>query len=163
MQTVDACRNASELSEMHTTMELKAEGITNAVALRWFPYLGWDTVWAYEIFRLNTSNNLFERIGRVNNTTLNFIDTQTYCHKLFTYKIKALKNNIFSWSDTASAIPLFDANTPNTRTLRVTVEDNGTVLLQWFRRKHNYALFYFLFVPNFLEHYKILQIFHLFH
>jgi gliding motility-associated-like protein len=142
MQTVDACRNVSEISEKHTTMELKAKGITNAVSLKWLPYLGWDTIWAYEIFRLNTSNNLFEIIGRVNDTTLNFIDSQTYCHKLFTYKIKAINSSKSSWSDTASAIPLFDANTPNTRTLRVTVEDNGSVLLQWFKRKHKYPFKY---------------------
>jgi hypothetical protein len=69
---------------------------------------------------------MFERIGRVKDSTLNFIDSQTYCHKLFTYKIKAINSSTSSWSDTASAIPLFDANTPNTRTLRVTVEDNGS-------------------------------------
>jgi gliding motility-associated-like protein len=144
MQTVDACRNVSEKSELHTTMELKAQGIVNAVSLSWKPYIGWDSVQAYEVYRLNTHNNKWLRIAKLGDSIRTYVDSQIYCHKLFTYQIKALFNDISSNSDTSSAIPLFVASTPATRSIRATVEDNNTILLQWYKRKHAYPFQYIL-------------------
>lgn len=144
MQTVDACKNVSTISEKHTTMELKAEGIVNAVSLSWSPYLGWDSVIAYEVYRYHEASNQFLKIARLADSSRSYIDSQIYCHRLFRYQIKAVQFNTYSLSDTAAAIPLFEATTPFTRTIRVTVEDDGSVLLQWYKRKHQYPFNYII-------------------
>lgn len=138
MQAIDVCNNISEPSKKHTTVELKAEGITNAVQLIWTPYLGWDTVENYTIFRLNEQSKKFDKIGKVGGSSLSYIDSQAFCHKLTFYQVLASYQSIVSYSDTAAAIPLFVASTPQTRALRATVENNKNVLLQWHKRQHKF-------------------------
>ncbi|MCF8427717.1 MAG: PKD domain-containing protein [Bacteroidia bacterium] len=138
MQAVDVCNNYSLPSKTHTTMELKAKGLVNAIQLDWSPYLGWDSVTNYTIFRLNDESKQFDKIGKIGGEILSFVDTQVYCHKISTYKVMASFQGIVSFSDTAAAIPLFLATTPQTRTVRATVENNKNVLVQWYKRTHKF-------------------------
>jgi gliding motility-associated-like protein len=138
MQAVDVCNNRSEPSRRHTTVELKANGVVNAVQLNWTPYVGWDSVNTYVVYRLNEQLNLFEKIGEVPGSNLAYVDSLVYCHKLTFYKVMASYGGQVSMSDTAAAIPLFLANTPHTRTVRATVENNRQVLVQWQKRNHKF-------------------------
>lgn len=138
MQAIDVCNNRSEPSALHTTIELKAVGVTNAVQLSWTPYVGWDSVSNYSILKLNEQLNIFEKIGMVDGKQLAYTDSMVYCHKLAYYKVMANIGSLVSYSDTAAAIPLFVATTPHTRTVRATVENNKDVLVQWFKRNHTF-------------------------
>lgn len=138
LQAIDVCNNRSEPSRRHTTVELKAKGVVNAVQLSWTPYLGWDTVRSYAIYRLNEQSKIFEKIDEIDGSNLGYIDSQAFCHKLTFYKVMASYGGQVSMSDTAAAIPLFVASTPHTRTVRATVENNKHVLVQWQKRNHKF-------------------------
>ncbi len=142
LKAVDACKNISEASNTHTSIELKAKGLVNSVALQWTPYQGWDSVWNYSIFKLNEQNGVFEKIGSTLGNTNTFIDTQVFCHKVIRYKVRGEFDKVISWSDSAAAIPLFEPNTPQTRAVRATVRNNNSILVQWWKRKHNYNFEY---------------------
>lgn len=142
LRAVDACRNISKPSETHTTIELKATGKVNAVELKWNPYQGWDSVWRYSVYRFNEQTRNFDKIASTNGSTLTYLDTQVFCHKLFRYKVRGEKANLFSWSDSAAAVPLFEPTTPQTRAVRATVIQNKEVLVQWWKRKHRYSFQY---------------------
>ncbi|MDZ4668741.1 MAG: PKD domain-containing protein [bacterium] len=144
LTSVDACKNVSLADEVHTTIELKATGVENAVDLAWTPYIGWDSVQFYTIYKLDEQTKNFRKIGQVRGKELVFTDTQIYCHKVHYYKVKGEFGSIESTSDTAAAIPIFKAFTPSTRALRATVAGNTNVLIQWFKRQYYYPFSYVL-------------------
>jgi hypothetical protein len=111
LKAVDACKNISEASNTHTTIELKAKGLVNSVALQWTPYQGWDSVWNYSIFKLNEQSGVFEKIGSTLGNTTTFIDSQVFCHKVIRYKVRGEFEKVISWSDSAAAIPLLSPAT----------------------------------------------------
>lgn len=150
MQTEDVCKNVSALSNMHTTVELKAKGIINAVGLQWTKYIGWDSVSQYYIYKINpkTHSNSFELIDSVDGKTLNYIDTNIFCFKPLYYRIKAIRRYPdfqFSWSDTAGAVPLYQTLLPSTQNIRATVINNSSVLLQWTKRIYKTPFSYVIY------------------
>lgn len=144
----DVCKNVSEPSEIHTTVELKASAIDNAVQLNWTPYMGWDSIHQYDIYRLSDSDMLYHFIGTVPGNTRAYIDSGVMCFKTYYYKILAIEQGVanqYSWSDSSGAQPRFLPTVPATRNIRATVLNNRYVLVQWRRKLHKYAYSYLIY------------------
>lgn len=135
---VDVCNNVSDTAVKHTTVELQAKGINNAVSLKWTPYVGFSGLKNYEIWRNNTdSPGVFVLIKTVSPLTYNYVDTTVKCFTNYVYQLKAVSNatpTVVSWSDTALASPIFLTTLPGTKNFRATVVDDDVVLLQWYKR-----------------------------
>jgi len=122
-------------SRTHTTMNLTGNKGINKSILDWTPYVGWDTIWRYVIYRQNVYNPLeWDSIGYVRGDSMHFEDTSIICYRTHLYKIKAVELNGFnqiSWSDTASVTPLYIPNVLKNEIVRATVEPDNTVLIEW--------------------------------
>lgn len=144
----DVCKNVSAPSEVHTTVELKASGIDNAVQLSWTPYMGWDGIHQYQIYRLSDSDMLYHFIGAVPGNTREFMDSSLVCFKTYYYKVLAIEQGNASqqsWSDSSGAQPRFVPTVPGTRNIRATVVNNRNVLVQWRRKAHKYTYSYLIY------------------
>ncbi|TAE90443.1 MAG: PKD domain-containing protein, partial [Bacteroidetes bacterium] len=146
---IDVCNNISDASRIHTTVELTATPAINAVALKWTPYIGFDTIKQYEIWRNNSdSGNLFVYINQVSGDSLAYIDTTVTCFTTYYYKIKTIElngNNAFSQSDTSGAVPIYEPTMPSTKNIRATVVNDRSVLLQWAKRTHEIKFTYVIY------------------
>jgi len=144
LTATDYCSNTSEFSETHTTIELTAKGVVFANELRWNNYKGWATQpRTYEVYKLNFITNEFEKYAQVPGNTIQYIDSSALCNVVSYYRVKALfdeTESIYSWSDTSGSKPLYVNTIPTPEHIRVTVEDNVRILLQWKKKTHTYAL-----------------------
>lgn len=146
---VDLCNNLSLPSELHTTVELKARNVENAIALSWTPYKGFDTIDRYEIWRNNKdSGDTFVHIHSVPGDSLNYKDTSITCFTRYFYQIKTIEKGgdaQISWSDTSGAIPDYAPTMPPTGNIRATVVNDSYILLQWHKRLHKIPFRYFVY------------------
>lgn len=145
MVAVDVCRNQSKLSKLHRTVELKAAGATNAIALNWTPYQGFDTAKVYEIWKKAPGDAAFSQLTTVHGDTTHYTDSMVFCHQLYFYRIKTVETgNLMqiSWSDTSGAIPVYVPVLPVPENIRATVENNSYVRMEWHQAKHNRAFTY---------------------
>lgn len=142
MYAMDVCMNRSTFSQTHTTVELKANAIGNAVHLKWTPYKGWDSIKHYEVWKNDPElGNDFHKIAETPADSLNYIDTNIVCFKPYNYRIMAVESggqSQISWSDTSSATPIFIPLVPGTKNIRATVVDNKYVRVEW--RSRGYKL-----------------------
>lgn len=149
MYAIDICRNVSGMSQTHTTVELKAKAISNAVQLDWCAYQGWDSVQRYVIFRNDPDKgNVFVRIDSTTADVLTYIDTNITCFKPYNYRILAVEfegKKQVSWSDTANATPTFIPIVPGTRNIRATVMNNEYVRVEWRPRKFKLGFRYAIY------------------
>jgi gliding motility-associated-like protein len=146
----DVCLNESPPGVKNTTVELKAVGVINAIRLDWTPYIGWDSVKSYEVYRLNPDSAMdgFVHIATVGRDTLDYTDTNIICYKPFFYRIRSIQDSgwqQFSWSDTSGAVPIFQTTVPGTRNIRATVVNDKSVLLEWRERKHKLPFTYLIY------------------
>jgi gliding motility-associated-like protein len=140
LQAMDVCRNISGMSEQHQTVELKAKGSVNSVALDWTPYTGFDTTLVYEIWRTTAPDFPYSLLTTVPVTTLHYDDTSVLCHQVYYYHIRTVETDSMlqvSWSDTAGAIPEYVPVLPTPENIRTTVVNNKYVLLEWHKVLHN--------------------------
>lgn len=141
--TEDVCRNISDKSQAHTTINLEAKGVVLANQLKWNHYVGWDKVNRYQIYRQKPSSSLFDLIGQVDGGINEFYDSSALCHMPSYYKVMALQDGndtVFSYSDTSGATPIYENRIPVPEHIRVTVIENQKVLLQWIPRNFVYPL-----------------------
>lgn len=149
LRSVDVCNNVSDTSYKHTTVELKATAVTNAIRLNWTPYAGFNITDKYEIWKndpLESAN--FTKIAEVGADTLQYLDTNIVCHRLFNYRIKTIElggNEQISWSDTSGAIPLYAPTMPGTENIRATVVNDRHILLEWHKRTHKIPFIYAIY------------------
>jgi gliding motility-associated-like protein len=145
----DVCNNLSDTSTIHTTVELSTKPVINAIALKWTPYVGFDTIKQYEIWRNNAdSGSTFVYINEVSGDSLAYIDTAISCFTTYYYKIKTVEqngNNAFSWSDTSGSVPIYVPTMPPTKNIRATVVNDRSVLLQWSKRTHEIKFTYLVY------------------
>ncbi len=138
VSAVDVCGNVSDTSVMHTTVELTARALTNAVGLKWNPYAGFAAIKQYEIWRNNPdSGTNFVKIISLRSNLTQYIDTTARCFTTYLYKIKTVSgidNTVVSWSDTSGASPVYLTNLPGTDIFTATVIDDDYVSLQWMKR-----------------------------
>ena len=137
LEVQNACGliSASDSSSIHCVIETKAVGDTNRNLIRWTPYMGWDSVSVYEIFRKETlEEEDFELIGTVEGSALTYVDSLLYCNVEYDYRIQGVEhhgNLQVSWSDTARAIPEWDYTPPPNKLVRATVDDDIEVRVEW--------------------------------
>ena len=144
---IDVCRNTSPESETHTTVELKATGLANSIALQWTPYVGFDTSKYYQIWR-KTPETDFAPLDSVTGNTLSYTDTSVLCKQVYYYRIQTIETDSMlqtSWSDTAGAIPVYLNILPTPENIRATVVNNKSVLLEWHLAKHNRLFTYHIY------------------
>jgi gliding motility-associated-like protein len=149
LYALDVCLNKSEFSNKHTTVELKARGISNAIQLNWTPYTGWIAVKNYEIWKNDPDKgNDFYKIATVKGDDLGFTDTNITCYKPYHYKIKSIEDGgsgQVSWSDTSRAQAIFVPSAPATQAIRATVVNNDYVRIEWHKRTYKLPFSYMLF------------------
>ncbi len=149
LYAIDVCRNVSDFSETHTTVELTATATGNAVFLKWTPYKGWDSIERYEVWKNDPDfGNSFYKIAETQQDTLNYTDTNIVCFKPYNYRILAVEKGgklQVSWSDTSTATPKFVPLVPGTRNIRATVENNKYVRLEWRQQAYKLPFRYAIF------------------
>ncbi len=116
----------------HCTIELKGKSLVNASELRWSPYAGWPVDF-YTIYR-QKSALIWDSIGRVDGSILQYIDTNITCYQTHVYRVKArelLGFTEFSFSDTCHVKPIYinKVNPPVMR--RTTVVNDEYVRVDW--------------------------------
>ncbi|MCB9233932.1 MAG: PKD domain-containing protein [Bacteroidia bacterium] len=134
---VDSCGQRSDLnqSQTHCTVELQATGGLMQVDLSWSPYIGWDTVMGYEIYRVMDylpGNSTL--IATVSGQVFSWTDQNYPCPGQNCYRIQALSGLLFhekSWSDTSCASPLDTIILPTSTVVQATVENDADVRLNW--------------------------------
>lgn len=138
VQVVEECATSEiDSSRVHCTMNLTATPGVRQAELAWTPYIGWENVERYEVYRevsTNPSNNKWVQVGQVPGGDTTFIDPTIQCYTQHAYHIRAVEqdgNGAWSWSDTSRALPVWEANVPVTELIRATVEDDEDVLVEW--------------------------------
>jgi gliding motility-associated-like protein len=150
ISAIDICNNRSAVSPTHTTVELKAWPIDNAIKLAWTPYKGFGAIKCYEIWRNNPdSSSDFYLIKDVSAGTLQYIDTSIYCFTNYYYRIKTVAQDAdtskYSWSDTSGATPVYVSSLPGTNIVRATVLNDRYVLVQWNKQAYDVSFKYLIY------------------
>lgn len=149
LYAMDVCRNKSDFSEVHTTVELKATGIPNAIRLNWTPYTGWNKIKSYEIWKNDPDKgSVYNKVASVEPNLLTYTDTNITCFKPYNYRIKSVEDGEagqISWSDTSMAIAQFAALAPSTNNIRATVLNNQFVRVEWLPRTFKLPFKYVIF------------------
>ncbi|MEM7515216.1 MAG: gliding motility-associated C-terminal domain-containing protein, partial [Bacteroidota bacterium] len=103
------------------------------VEVFWTPYIGWESVAAYRIFRtLNLPNRPPEFIGEVDGEETSFTDSTTYCEQEYVYKVEAISpNSLSSWSDTNIGRAFHVDPTEAVHMINATVVNNEEVQIEW--------------------------------
>lgn len=133
---VDVCGNRSSLAQAqkHCTMDVEAQAAIEAVDVTWTPYIGFDSVRQYEIYRVTNYNPAQAvLLANVNGTTHSYRDSNLVCGLKYCYRIKAIEAGGYSqvsWSDTSCAMPVFP-NFFSMETVHATVEQDRDILVEW--------------------------------
>ena len=132
------CKVKTNLSKLkkHCTVEATAIGGLNKIDLDWNPYIGWNQVDSYYVYREERLiPDSFTQIGKVDGNTLVYTDTTIYCREELFYKILAKQrtNRIvqWSWSDSTGAKPIYENTVPPNEIWRTTVVDDEYTNLEW--------------------------------
>ncbi len=124
-----------ELSQEHCTIETKAYGQLDANHVKWSPYIGFDSIARYEIWRQDYDlPEAYVLLDSVKSDQLNYIDTLITCNIRKNYRIKAIQSGGFeeySNSDTATAKPYYINTTKPNYAWRTTVENNEFSRVEW--------------------------------
>lgn len=120
----------------HCTVEATAKGKLNAIDIDWNPYIGWNEVDSYYVYRQERLiPDSFTMIGKVDGNTFLYTDTTIYCRDELFYKILA-KQKVnalphWSWSDSTAAKPIYENTVPPNEIWRTTVVDDEYTNLEW--------------------------------
>ncbi|MEM7373086.1 MAG: PKD domain-containing protein [Bacteroidota bacterium] len=122
------------LTNHHCTIEARATAIPGQIILEWNPYIGWNRVDQYEIYKVDnygTINASF--VGIVPGNTTRFVETFDDCFTDISYRIRAIGETPLeiSWSDTTMIISETGTVGRANQLVRTTVENNEDVLVEW--------------------------------
>jgi gliding motility-associated-like protein len=137
VSTQNLCLYSSDLnmSREHCTIETKATGYLDANRVSWSPYIGFDSISRYQVWRQDYDNGgPYELLDSVSSTNLNYVDTLIMCNTRKNYRIKAIQFGGFSeysFSDTAAAKPYYINTTKPNYAWRATVENNEFARVEW--------------------------------
>lgn len=137
VQVKNLCQMSSNLglAKEHCTIETKATGEFESNRVVWSPYIGFDKIRQYQIWRADESSPAqYELIDTTDGKTLKYIDSVMSCFTRKYYRIKAIQDGGFreySNSDTAAAKPYYVNNTLPNYAWRTTVENNQFLRLEW--------------------------------
>lgn len=144
MVAVDVCRNTSEFSRTHTTVDIEATPSINSIELNWTSYDGFGSK-QYEIWRKKPEDPSFSYLITVSGDSLHYTDTNVFCHQPYLYAVKTIQTDSllqYSWSDTSGAEPEYVPLLPVPQNKRVTVVNNQFVRLEWYSVNYNRAFTY---------------------
>jgi len=122
------------LSREHCTIELRAVGGIEAVELSWEAYQGWDRVRSYQLFRVNDYDpNDMVILGDFSANERSYTDLDMYCYDSYSYRLLARgpEPGLLSFSDTAFATPLHLQPDQQANILKVSVENNDHIQVEW--------------------------------
>ncbi len=124
------CKSKQDLEDIqpHCTVELSAEGDTNKCILNWNPYVGWNEVESYQIYRSTSEKDSFHFLTYVDGKLHTYTDEHIVCSGIHQYRILAIETNgkETSWSDTCQAKPIYVNEVPRpTIQLSSIWNDNG--------------------------------------
>jgi gliding motility-associated-like protein len=148
------CGVESVLADLvkHCTIETKAVGDTNASLVNWSPYVGWNDVAAYRIWRKKRDEANYTLLNTVPGDVLSYIDTAVYCNVEYDFHIEGVENagnNENSFSDTAGSKPIHFQVVPAPELWRTTVDNNQYVHTEWLMPvKPKYPVAYFSLIRN---------------
>jgi gliding motility-associated-like protein len=124
-----------DFSREHCTIETKARGFLDANKVSWSPYIGFDSIARYQIWRQDfDQKGPYELLDSVSSAQLNYTDTLITCNTRKNYLVKAIQHEGFreySFSDTASAKPYYINTTLPGYAWRATVENNEYTRVEW--------------------------------
>lgn len=109
VQLIDKCNNPDRSSTLHRTIHLSVtKGNRPFAQLVWTPYLGWDSIAYYRIFR-RTGNEDYSEIKRVAAGDTSYID-KTVCNVDYEYLVSAVDESLkfFSSSNSVKFNPFYD-------------------------------------------------------
>lgn len=123
------------LTQEHCTIETKTKGLFESNEVKWTPYIGFDSIARYEIWRSdNHDRRTYVFLDSVSSGTRTYLDTNFSCFVSKHYLIKAVQSggfNEYSNSDTSVGTPHTINTTKPNLAWRVTVENNDYALLEW--------------------------------
>lgn len=148
MVAVDVCRNTSEFSPTHTTVNVEASPSINSININWSAYEGFGTNKTYEVWRKKPEEPSFKLLVTAHGDSLHYTDTNVLCYQPYIYRIKTIQTdglNQYSWSDTSGATPIYLTALPIPQNKRVTVVNNRLVRLEWYsvnyHRSYTYEVY----------------------
>ncbi len=122
-------------SQEHCTIETKAYGKLDANLVKWSPYIGFDSVEYYEIWRQDYNKpDVYKYLATVKGHVFNYIDTLITCNTRQNYRIMAhqyMGFKEYSHSDTATAKPYYFNTTLPNYAWRATVEEDDYTRVEW--------------------------------
>lgn len=127
----DSCGNLSDSSNFHSTILLETSTPNyNTILLEWSPYIGWDSITSYDIYRSIDGGNYEYYASQFNNS--NVFKDSFLCNIPYTYYVEANHpNGIFkSRSNKSTTIPQY-INFSNPIYLTTTVLENKYIRTSW--------------------------------
>ena len=122
------CKQPLPASPVHCTIKTKGKSLLMARQISWTPYIGWDTVQSYIVYR--EENGQFVEIDVVPSNVYSYIDNEHIaCDKVQKYKVSA-KNNFTSFSDTCHVLPVWNYQVPAPSLSNVSVTDAEEIVLE---------------------------------
>jgi len=134
----DYCDFVGEKSIKHCFISLSTTSNENAkIILNWTPYVGWQFVKKYTIFR-SVNGIDFEIIGQVSGDVLTYTDGNL-CNLEYTYYVRASHpfETFESKSNKAALKPIYIYNTSNSAIKKVSVVSQNQIEILW--NKSSYA------------------------
>lgn len=134
IRVMDVCGKQIDLNQVayHKSIWLTTTSLNaHKVQLNWNGYEG-DSVIAYEVYRKIEGKSSYQLLLSLNASTLQYIDTSTYCSGIYKYRIKARLNQMnSSWSNQSAAVQKGLNPTNLIEIKRVSVLDNKAIEVEW--------------------------------
>lgn len=155
----DICGYTSNAGKKHCTVFLQ---ITNnkpfVTELNWTPYIGWDKVDKYIVYRKTVDDPNYSKICEVESTIHTYKDSGV-CNRIYTYYIEAKHNELVSKSNMQISNPLIIFPQKYTDIRNVSVNEDNSITVKWDASKNinfkNYILNRINVETNKLESYEL--------
>ncbi len=139
----DICQNSYTNARSHCAVVLSSSSLVHKeILLEWTPYVGWDSVLRYEIYR-STQGSPFGQISSVDGSILQYIDTNL-CEDDYSYYVVAIQDNgpYNSKSNTVTQTSLYIPNTLNPSVQLATVNKQENIEVRWRASAYEYPMLY---------------------
>ncbi len=116
----------------HATIQLNTWPGLDEATLMWAPYEGWDHIDRYQIYRVTgyqPTDQIF--LGETTGEDSSFVDQDFQCDENYSYRVVAVTGSMQAGSDSSFTDPLHLGPTDPTHTIRATVENNQSILVEW--------------------------------
>lgn len=155
----DVCGYESEAGRKHCTVFLKVSNNKSFVSvLNWTPYIGWDKIDNYIIYRKTAEELNYTLIGTVGSNQFSFVDSGL-CNRTYIYYVEALNDNLISRSNYSQSDPVFEFPPKFSDIKNVSVNEDNSISVKWDATKNsnfnNYLLSRLCVESNKLETFEL--------